>query len=1351
MAAGSHILPLRLRAFLRHPRVRPYVIAGFWSLTTFYFVFCALILFTRWYLLPQVDRFKDDIAAYLSQATSTQVTIDAIHPSWESFWPRLELTGVKLEKADERHATSEVLQVGRLAASFYWRSFLGAPSFRRLTISDADIAVRLTKENTWEVGGITITSREGQSTDAARGNPVIEWLLHQGQLEVEKTRVRLIDLTYDTPEEVVFSNVTAVFEKGLTDWKFGLQAVQNADTENPIDIRARFATSLFEPSSDWRTWSGEAYACLRHFDFAELLDGTAAGQFLKKGRGHAEVWASFSEGRITSVTADAGLEEAAVQFAKNLSPLEMNHVETRFSMKYGETLQLSAQGLSFDNHFGEHFGPVNVHSDIKLNAEGSNTEHVSITVSALDLAPLLQMIPQAPVPRPVADLVMKHKPQGRLTQTAIAWTGPMASPEDWSVATDFEKLTVATGLTPQEKRADPSAVGFGFANIKGRAVFTKNEGTVTIDSSGARLTAEGIFRHPTIEADRLTGVLRWTGEKTAPDGTTAPLTVAFDNVHVANRDAEAEVSGTWKAVGPAGTADLTGKILRAQANRVWRYMPDVVGDDVIDWLEAGLPHGRATDGTFEIRGDFMKFPWSDPKDNGRFFITARLDDAAVDYIPSYHRKRGGGFVPGEWPILDKIRGRITFEGAGMTVEADAARTRGVAVTSARAVIPVLSSPDVTLTVDGLAQDDLQTMFDYVAASPVRGYVKNAFDGTTANGTAELKLHLDIPLLHAQDTKVAGSVTLSDNTVAMAHPVPPLTQVWGTVNFSEKGADAKRITAKAWGRDVSANLATTRDGTLSFTLSGRAAPENIPYFADVAILKEALTHFSGDTTFVGTVNIASGSGVSVTVQSNLEGVACDLPAPLAKKASERWPAAFALTPITGRGGAGHRLTLNVGRTKFDSVIQLPAEGSRLPTLGSFAVGKRTALPRSGFALEIAGPQLAADPWRPLVDRLIDVAKTSSSDTANAAAATLERVTLDTESLSASGMDLQKLRVRAEMTAPDAWRIRLTGDAVDGTVTWNTTGQGAVHALLTKLDLPERSSDTLKSALANPPGRLLPSVYLKADDFSFGKMHFGAMELSAINQLTDLGRRWSITSLTVKNSGGVLTGSGDWQEVDGRHATRLSAALQIDNGGRLLDELGWPQALADGNGTAAAELTWEGTPWSPAVSTVNGTIHSEMKNGSLKQVDTGVGGAMLSLLSMQTLVKRLTLDFSDLTRGGFAFDSLQVDSKITNGVLSTDNGRIIGPHASVLLSGVADFNTETLDSRVVVLPDINAAGASLAVALVNPIVGVSTFIAQMLMREPLAQLFSTEYTVKGPFDNPVFAKKTSEQKTTDENAP
>ena len=213
MSKGFHFLPLRVRAFLRHPRVRPYVITLFWSLTIFYFVFGALILFTRWYLLPQVDRFKDDIADYLGRTTQSVVTIEAVRPSWDSFWPRLELTGVRFKKTDERHENADVLNLNRLAASFYWRSFLGTPAFRRLVISEADLSLRLKENNTWDIAGFSFTPAADTGPSTSDDNPVIQWLLHQGELVVEKSRLRLIDLTYETPEEVLFTDVNAVFEK----------------------------------------------------------------------------------------------------------------------------------------------------------------------------------------------------------------------------------------------------------------------------------------------------------------------------------------------------------------------------------------------------------------------------------------------------------------------------------------------------------------------------------------------------------------------------------------------------------------------------------------------------------------------------------------------------------------------------------------------------------------------------------------------------------------------------------------------------------------------------------------------------------------------------------------------------------------------------------------------------------------------------------------------------------------------------------------------------------------------------------------------------------------------------------
>ena len=54
-------------------------------------------------------------------------------------------------------------------------------------------------------------------------------------------------------------------------------------------------------------------------------------------------------------------------------------------------------------------------------------------------------------------------------------------------------------------------------------------------------------------------------------------------------------------------------------------------------------------------------------------------------------------------------------------------------------------------------------------------------------------------------------------------------------------------------------------------------------------------------------------------------------------------------------------------------------------------------------------------------------------------------------------------------------------------------------------------------------------------------------------------------------------------------------------------------------------------------------------------------------------------------------------------STNNLRMRGVQAAVLMEGRADIGRETQDLRVVVVPEINAGTASLAYAAINPAVG------------------------------------------------
>ena len=70
----------------------------------------------------------------------------------------------------------------------------------------------------------------------------------------------------------------------------------------------------------------------------------------------------------------------------------------------------------------------------------------------------------------------------------------------------------------------------------------------------------------------------------------------------------------------------------------------------------------------------------------------------------------------------------------------------------------------------------------------------------------------------------------------------------------------------------------------------------------------------------------------------------------------------------------------------------------------------------------------------------------------------------------------------------------------------------------------------------------------------------------------------------------------------------------------------------------------------------------------------------------------------------------------------------------MEGSADIAHETQDLRVVVVPEINAGTASLAYAVINPAVGLGTFLAQMFLRKPLTQAGTREFHVTGPWSDP-----------------
>jgi uncharacterized protein YhdP len=150
-------------------------------------------------------------------------------------------------------------------------------------------------------------------------------------------------------------------------------------------------------------------------------------------------------------------------------------------------------------------------------------------------------------------------------------------------------------------------------------------------------------------------------------------------------------------------------------------------------------------------------------------------------------------------------------------------------------------------------------------------------------------------------------------------------------------------------------------------------------------------------------------------------------------------------------------------------------------------------------------------------------------------------------------------------------------------------------------------------------------------------------------------------------------------------------------------------------------------------MDGAFYVNFESGQFLKADPGMA-KLLGVLSLQSLPRRLALDFRDVFSEGFAFDFVRGDVTIQDGIAATNNLQMKGVNAAVLMEGRADIAKETQDLKVVVIPEINAGTASLAATVISPAIGLGTFLAQMFLREPLMRAATQEFHIDGTWTDP-----------------
>ena len=986
----------------------------------------------------------------------------------------------------------------------------------------------------------------------------------------------------------------------------------------------------------------------------------------------------------------------------------------------------------------------------------------ALAADRLDLVQMRRLAAALPLPAQAQQWLADYQPEGIVSRLDAGWKGPLAAPARYHVGAAITGFALAAGAIPDGARS--GRPGWRNANVDVDA--TERGGTAHLAIDGGSVELPGVFEEPVIAFDRFAANASWTLVPARDAAQPPALSVTLDDVRFANADAQGELQLRWHsgpdatlvAKGAAsagafgrgrrfpGNIDLKGVLTHARAARLARYLPSPGLDKTRGYLAAAFTAGEMDDVRFDVRGDLAGFPYAKLRD-GDFRIDGHVHGVDLNYVPGALADDGTR-APSPWPAFTQVAGEIVLDRGALEIHDATGRMGELQLHDIGGGIKTLYDQPV-LALHGQVGGPMTEFLRYVAQSPVGGWLHNGLAATTATGNADLDLDLVIPVGHGDQATVSGALTLAGNDVRLVAGSPVLADAHARVAFTGKGVTVTGGRARALGGDTRFDGGTQPDGSLRFTALGDISADGLRQVADEPVLQRLAAHVSGQSSYKLAIAIAKGQ-TEFAVTSPLTGLGLSLPAPLNKPADATWPLSVSTTASVEEGLPRDTLRVTLaqpqGRLLQAEVLRDRSGDVPRPLRAAYAVGAPLPPLQPGGVLMLHGPSFNGDAWLAFW-RGLSGAKAPSSPASSPSVTDATdfsyvptAAALKTPDLLIGGRHLTNVDVMlAQVIASgdEVWRSNIASDQTRGVVEYRpeTPARGAqLFARLDRLSLDAHDVDADASANAlaapEPATTSVPALDIVVDDFELSGKRLGKLEVAAT--LQSGGRDWRLTKLALATPEAKLTGSGRWSGAPTRHVS-LDFDLELADSGALLERLGLGRLLKQGKGKLTGAVTWTGSPLALDYASLAGKLRVEIDKGQFLKADAGAG-RLLGVLSLQSLPRRLTLDFRDLFDEGFAFDNVTGDVLIERGVAMTSDLRMRSATAAVLMSGRADLKAETQDLDVIIVPEVNAGAASLAYAAINPVIGIGTFLAQLFLRSPLTEAGTRELHVGGTWAAP-----------------
>ncbi len=922
-----------------------------------------------------------------------------------------------------------------------------------------------------------------------------------------------------------------------------------------------------------------------------------------------------------------------------------------------------------------------------------------------------------------------------------------------------------------------------FKGLRGSFSFSESSGSAKLEINNGYLELVGALEQAYVDITQFSSDVDWTLSDNK-------LHLNVSNGRLVNQNGDMNYSFDWthpklSQLSPTslGLVDLNAQINRLDANTLYKYLPLSVNPSVRTYLKESIVAGLIDKGTIKIKGPIESIPYKNPS-QGDFNIAARLNHIHLNYVPKTIFK-SPAFSLNDWPAFSDIQGVLQIKGRALNINSPVSSMGSddysISWNRLEAKISDLFEPvlDISGESKGLSSNYLY-LFNH---SSLNAKLGNPLEHTKSKGNMELKLKLSLPLLQIDKTKVLGTLSFLNNDLFISSDIPTLSKTRGNLSFTESSMSFQNVQTHTLGGDTKIEggfkmSSPSQDNVLQIKAFGTVTSDGLEKSCDLEWASKLGSLSKGQTNYTAFFSFKKTGVPEVSISSNLQGLSLAGPTPFNKNADSLLP--FSYENFVFKEFPNNRFLEKISLALGDQVSMRlfkdtgPTQSNILA--GSFAVGPNAAstsnavLPpatlatsrssNSGWSLSAVLPDLKLDEWQASFNKLLsstptpncntpfsDASALNSNATPNATPAYLfslpKNLNLISNNLNSQGRDFHSVNISATREGNN-WQAHVQSKETNGTVQLLLDTDPKSRRISAKLNqlIINPIKNKINDPLMSEEEPFFPWFDLVIDNLLIKDRALGHVEFEAHSQLTSKGKRfWQLNNIQLTNPDVVLKASAKWASLPEPNQigtqSNIDLSLDILNSGNLLSRLGTPGAVREGKGNLKGQLTWKGSLINPDFDSLNGHFSLDVEKGQFLKTDPGAA-RLLGVLNLQALPRLLTLDFRDLFGEGFAFDQFKGDIVVKDGTASTQNLVMKGVSGTVLLNGSANIGAETQDMRVVVVPEINAGTASLLYSTVNPIVGLTSFIAQYVIRKPLIQANTRTFHINGSWNEPNVTK-------------